>query len=155
MSRSAKVLLLAAAVAWALLAIVSIVVWPTRPAAADGVPRDPEARMVTMAAIVSDRTGRGRPTIQHDPRHASANVRRVGCEGADMVVVPSVRSRYAPVIVVGLDGWMLRHGYAVGVPSSQGRRVLVGFTRDGEPIGCREVFSHPEANLHVLGEVIR
>lgn len=146
---------------WALLivaciigALVSVVALP-RPAAADGVPRNPEVRAIPLAAIVSDRTGSGRPRIQLDPRHASVNARRAGCEGANLVVVPAIRSRYAVVVVVGLDGWLLRHGYAAGVPSSQGRRVLVGFTREGEPVPCSEVFSHPQANVHVVGSIIR
>lgn len=60
------------------------------------------------------------------------------------------------------NGPIAPNGYGVTRPprdagharSSQGRRVLVSFTKDGRRVPCSEVFSHPEANIHVLALVI-
>lgn len=114
-------------------------------------------RLVTFGAIVSDRDGSGHPTLQTDPRHRSFGVRRTGCEDGNMVIVPIVRSRFAPVVSVTVDGWLGDRGYEGHKRSSQGRRILVSFTRvtaDGiERVSCSEVFSHPEADVSILGTV--
>lgn len=117
-------------------------------------PADAGPRTVDIAAIVRG-DAQGHPVIQRDPRHTSTGWVHPRCEGASLRIEPRPVGRYAPVVVVGMDGWLADHGYAAGVRSSQGRRVLVAFTRHGERVTCAEVFGHPAGNVHLVGTVIR
>lgn len=111
-------------------------------------------RTVAIAAIVRG-DANGEPVIERNERHTSTGWVHPSCEGESLRIEPRPTGRYAPVVVVGMDGWLADHGYAAGIRSSQGGRVLVAFTKGGERVGCREVFGHPEANLHLLATVIR
>lgn len=115
---------------------------------------DAGPRAVALAAIVRG-DAHGRPVVQRDANHSSVGWAHPSCEGPSLRIEPRPAGRYAPVVVVGMDGWLADRGYAAGVRSSQGRRVLVAFTRHGEPVTCAEVFAMPEGDLHVLGEVVR
>jgi hypothetical protein len=113
-----------------------------------------ETRLVAIGANIRG-DAKGRPIIQRDPRHTSKGIVHPTCEGENLRLEPRPASRYAPFLSVTMDGWFLRHGFAGGLASVQGGRVLINFTRQGEPTTCQEVFSHPQGNVWVQGTVVR
>lgn len=117
-------------------------------------PADAGTRLVAIGGNVRG-DAQGRPFIQRDARHTSVGIVHPSCEGQYLRIETRPVSRFAPILSLTVDGYFLRHGYAAGLASVQGRRTLIGFTRAGESVDCAEVMSHPEGNLWVQGTVVR
>lgn len=127
----------------ALVAVgVVIVLLTTRPGADAG-----SVRYVPIGGTI--RSGAHGLVVERNRTHAPRGLTRPRCVGANLRVDLRPRSRVAGWVTVSVDGAMLRAGIAAGLTSVQGGRILVGFARHGEPIGCREAFADPAGNLWV------